>query len=119
MITKLKEQVNKALSQSHGKSLTYDQLYTYRFSDTDHNDDRCPNYKTLPEFEEAFKAKIQAKVPNLLIYIQVDDSDIFKADIEELTGEDLAYWVDVKREETEGTYEPIIIEETNIFIGID
>ena len=84
MITKLKEQVNKALSESHGQGLTYDQLYTYRFLDSNDQGDRCKDFNSHEELETSFTNFINNNEATVVIYIQIDDSDIFKAHVTKL-----------------------------------
>lgn len=81
----IKEHINKALSQSHGAGLNYDGLFKYQFSD--YGEDRCSDTHSIEDFENQLDILLNnGKV--LVIYIQVDDAAIFKAEATEVDAYD-------------------------------
>lgn len=82
-LSTIKSEINKALSQSHAKDLTYDDLFTKNFNVS------CPiefqnrvKHATLSSFEEELQKFLKEK-ESFVIYIQFDDASFFGADCDE------------------------------------
>lgn len=83
----LKEQINKALSNSHGSRFTYD--YLFKDEPSDKSEDRCSSTHSIEQFESEFEGLVNNQTPYITIYIQVDDCDAFKAECEKAEEEDM------------------------------
>lgn len=107
----IKQHVNQALNQSHGATFTYDDLFKYIFSD--YGDDRCSDTHSMEDFENQLDILLNnGKI--IIIYIQVDDAAIFKA---EATGID-AYDPDDDETGILSNYS-FLISQSQIYIMID
>lgn len=76
----IKSEINKALSQSHAKDCTYDDLFNKTFEPQD------PTYKSRVGFTniQEFEAEVLDWIrlgSDFLIYIQHDDANFFGADV--------------------------------------
>lgn len=82
-LSTIKSEINKALSQSHAKGLTYDDLFIKTFDPYD------PTYKSRVHNSslQEFEAEIQELTPkdeDFVIYIQHDDANFFGADCDNM-----------------------------------
>lgn len=79
-ITIIKSEINKALSQSHAKDCTYDDLFnkTFEPQDPENYIARVHN-SSLREFEAEIQYFLK-KGESFVIYIQHDDANFFGAD---------------------------------------
>lgn len=105
----IKEHINKALSQSHGNKLSYDDLFKEVFTGND-EDDRCTDTKSMQDLENDMDDLINAN-QDILLYIQVDDANQFKAEASEID-EDTASIASIASYRFE-------IEQSTIYVIID
>lgn len=102
----IKEHINKALSQSHGNKLNYDDLFKEVFTGDD-EDDRCTGTKSMQDLENDMDDLINAG-QDIMLYIQVDDANQFKAEASEID-EDTASIASYRFE----------IEQSTVYVIID
>lgn len=113
-ITIIKSEINKALSKSHAKDCTYDDLFNKTFEPQDPTYPSRVHNNTIEEFETEVQDFInQKKYQSFVIYIQHDDANFLGADCD---WDVLEY---LNGETDPNTYHWFKYEDITIYVVID